>query len=135
MESGHVLFKKALQVLAFMALCATLYRTPWPLAATPIVMAGEARDFNGHDQKWWQERVKIWQKKKSDAQGHLAHAQDALNNIPFDPTYTYKAQKQAKIQKEIEADEAAVSEANRMLTDVLPEEARKAGAMPGWLRD
>lgn len=40
-----------------------------------------------------------------------------------------------KILLEMENDREQIREAERMLNEVLPEEARKAGAPPGWLRE
>jgi hypothetical protein len=95
----------------------------------------EAVDFNGHNRDWWQRRVQEWQNKKADAQEKLADAQERLGQERFLNATTGNMQRIQDISAEVSMYEAQILEAENMLTDGLPDEARRAQAPPGWLRD
>lgn len=107
-----------------------------PLAEAPEAMApsGQA-DAQGHDRAWWQGQMKKWREKKSEAERQLAEAKGRLNRILMSFPSIARRQKEAEIREEIKEYEEQIQEAARMLSEVLPEEARKAGAPPGWLRE
>ncbi|MFY9269544.1 MAG: DUF4124 domain-containing protein [Candidatus Manganitrophaceae bacterium] len=93
-------------------------------------------DSQGHDRAWWQARVKEWKGKKEEAEQNLSDAKGRLNKLLAltSPTLA-RRQKETEIREEIKKYEEALQEANQMLNERLPEEARKGGALPGWLRD
>ena len=92
-------------------------------------------DLRGHDRQWWQSRMQEWRNRKADAEGSLVDARDRLRRERFLDSNVGTYQRQQEILAEISTYEKQIREADRMLTDDLPEEARKAGAPPGWLRD
>lgn len=93
------------------------------------------RDNQGHDREWWQARVNGWRQKKGDAERKLAEANGRLGKIRrVNPTVALK-QEEAAVREEIRRRQGEIKEAERMLKEQLPEEARKAEAPPGWLRE
>jgi hypothetical protein len=92
-------------------------------------------DLKGHDRQWWQSRMQEWRNRKANAEGKLADARDRLRRERFSDANVGTYQRQRDIADEISNYEEQIREAERMLTDELPEEARKAGAPPGWLRE
>jgi Domain of unknown function (DUF4124) len=101
----------------------------------PRVSPSEAVDSNGHNREWWQERVQEWQSIKADAQAKLADAQDRLGHARYLDSTPAQTQKIQEISAEISKYEKKIQEADDMLTDGLADEARKAHAPPGWLRE
>lgn len=95
----------------------------------------EAVDGQGHTREWWRERVQEWEKRRTDAQANLADAQARLGHERFLNATTGNMERIQDISAEVSKYEAEVREAEDMLTDGLPDEARKAQAPPGWLRD
>jgi hypothetical protein len=101
----------------------------------PQVSAPEAVDARGHNREWWWQRVQEWQTKKADAQTKLADAQERLGRERFLNATTGNMERIQEISAEVSTYEAQIREAENMLTDGLPDEARKAQAPPGWLRE
>lgn len=125
---------------------------PVPSRTAPSTHAEPAvpADDNGHTQIWWKGRVTEWKKKLADAQERYAKAQDDWNkynglvgNLPagnkanpsvsdFQATQYQDLRGAARVA--MDQAQADMDEARRMLEEVLPDEARKAGAPPGWAR-
>lgn len=101
----------------------------------PTMAPSEAVDFHGHNRDWWRQRVQEWQDKKTDAQAKLADAQERLGQERFLNATAGNMQRIQDISAEVTMYEAQILEAENMLTDGLPDEARRAQASPGWLRD
>jgi hypothetical protein len=101
----------------------------------PQVSPSEALDARGHNREWWQQRVQEWQTRKADAQARLADAQERLGRERFLNATTGNMQRIQEISAEVSMYEEQIKEAENMLTDGLPDEARKAQAPPGWLRE
>lgn len=99
------------------------------------VAPSEPVDSRGHNQEWWRQRVQEWQDKKADAQAKLADAQERLGQERFLNATTGNMKRIQEISAEVEMYEQQIREAENMLTEVLPDEARKAQAPPGWLRE
>lgn len=99
------------------------------------VLPSEPVDFHGHTRDWWRQRVQEWQNKKADAQANLTDARERLGHERFLNATTGNMERIQGISAEVSKYEAEVREAENMLTDGLPDEARKAQAPPGWLRD
>jgi len=118
---------------------------PPPHAEPPV-----PADDNGHTQLWWKDRVTEWKKKLAEAQERYAKAQDDWNKynglvstVPagttanpsvsdFQATQYQDLRGAARVA--MDQAQADMDEARRMLEEVLPDEARKAGAPPGWAR-
>ena len=116
---------------------------PAPAAADPLDVEPESapdaeepaqtkveRDRDGHDEQWWRRRKEKLESRKRRIEAELAKLEDAapINVRGF---YTRKAlyergQKKERLKKELAEVEAQVA--------ALREEARRAGAPPGWLR-
>jgi len=102
-------------------------------------------DDNGHDEAWWHKRVNEWKKKKADAQARFDRAQSDWNKynglVTTSPAgvsqYDQLRFEDIRGASRVDMDEAQgqLDEASRMLNEVIPDEARKAGAPPGWVRD
>ena len=91
--------------------------------------SSEDVDFQGHNRQWWQQRLQDWRGRKASAEQRLAEARDRYNRLYSDH------QPLRAVRQEIEQYETDIREADRMLTDVIPDEARKAGVPPGWVRE
>ena len=100
-----------------------------------VMIASRDVDDQGHDREWWQKRVQEWERKKVGAQQQLARAQEEIKAIPLIPPTPERTQKREALRLEIQTSQAQIEEAEQMLNEKLPEEARKAGTPPGWLRE
>ena len=113
--------------------------------SVPAPTATEPTDDNGHTESWWKSRAKNWQEKKVDAEERYKQAEgdwakysgqlagvDPSSVSQYDLIRFQDLRGSARV--EMDRARADLDEANRMLNEVLPEEARKAGAPPGWLR-
>ncbi len=88
----------------------------------------------------WQQRIRDWKEQLADAEKRYKALEDERNKIiirlsapetalPGDRTRVIEIEGEMKtIQKEID-------DARNMIDVVIPEEARKAGIPPGWLRE
>jgi hypothetical protein len=97
--------------------------------------SSEDLDLAGHNRAWWKQRVQEWRNRKANAEGKLADARDRLRRERFLDANVGTYLRQQEILAEISAYEEQIREAERMIEEELPEEARKAGAPPGWLRE
>lgn len=101
--------------------------TPQP--PSPSLAPTEDADFQGHNRQWWQQRLQDWRGRKANSEQNLAEVRDRFNRLYFNNAFL------GDVRQEIERYEKEIREADRMLNDIIPEEARKAGAPPGWLRE
>jgi hypothetical protein len=119
---------------------------PAPYRAEPSVPA----DNNGHTQLWWKGKIAEWKKKLAEAQARYEKAQDDWNKynglvstLPagtttnptvsdFQATQYQDLRGSARVA--MDQAQADIEEAKRMLEEGLPDEARQAGAPPGWVR-
>ncbi|MGC2423401.1 MAG: hypothetical protein WA666_03490 [Nitrospirota bacterium] len=127
-----------------------LIPTPTP---GPAPSYSETTDDNGHDQYWWKRRVEEWNKKYDDAATKYKEANDDWNRYnglllgigggagasqanPSVSNYQVTQYQDLRGSARVRMDEAQsqMDEADNMLHQVIPEEARKAGAPPGWVR-
>jgi len=120
--------------------------TPPPSRAEPSVPS----DNNGHTQLWWKAQVSEWKKKLEDAQARYEKAQNDWNKynglvstVPagttanpsisdFQTTQYQDLRGAARVA--MDQAQADIDEAQMMLEVGLPDDARKAGAPPGWAR-
>lgn len=97
-------------------------------------------DSQGHDEAWWRDRVTALKKKKAELEKELApveaklgvYGQSAVRRqagVPPEQEQDYikLAVRRDEIKKEL-------ADIDYQLNEGLPDEARKAGAPPGWLR-
>ena len=93
-------------------------------------------DDEGHDEVWWQMRVQELHHRKElllVEKERLTTEMDPLGKLGLG---TLEANQRAKeINERLEQIDSEIETIESDLTVVLPEEARKANAPPGWLRD
>ena len=99
-----------------------------PLLPSP---PAEDTDLQGHGREWWYEKVRGWEEKRDQAMDRLEKLNLELQALKF---RNILFAEQNRIIEEIRQVERERQEAEQMLTEVLPEEARKAGTPSGWLR-
>jgi chromosome segregation ATPase len=87
----------------------------------------------------WQYRMGEWKKRLADAEkGHRALEQEKMDltrtwgSIALAPAE--HRQRAVDIELQMKALQAEIDTAKNMIDTVLPDEARKAGVPPGWLR-
>jgi len=88
----------------------------------------------------WQQRIQDWKEQLADAQKRYRDLdqkrRDALGMWGGSATGHLEGRAEAeKIQKEMDEVQLDIDEAKNMIETVIPEEARKAGIPPGWLRE
>ncbi len=116
-----------------------------PAGPPSIPEAQVPTDNDGHDELWWRDRTEVWRKKRDEAMVRYKKAEQQWNtyngllqNVNPNTISQYETTKYQDLMGagRVGMDNAQtdIDEANRMLNEVLPEEARKAGAPPGWLR-
>ncbi len=98
--------------------------TEGPSPATEPKLQGKA---------YWQARIAQWQQRKAAAEAELevVDAQILRTRTLTPPGFH---QTLAELMERRKALEETIRHAEDMLTNVIPEEARKAGVPPGWLR-
>ncbi len=109
----------------------------------PIPPAEESvKDDNGHDEAWWRGQINEWKKHKADAQARFDKAQADWNRLTGlisvgGTEFTVQRYSDSRGAARVEMDraQAEIDRADNMLNTVIPEEARKAGAPAGWVRD
>ncbi len=94
-------------------------------------------DDNGHDERWWSARVEPLLRALNRATRKLemarARAAPVAAELKRSPATPARLRRLEAAAAEVDRCAAEVAEARRALDD-LEEEARKAGALPGWLR-
>jgi len=103
---------------------------------TPSRFEAEQED----KQDAWKQRYQEWKERLKEAQKRC----DALEqkrtklNAPWGTTAAAPEQMRVEIDqtdKDLQSARAELEEARTMVNKVLPDEARKAGVPPGWLRE
>ncbi len=96
-------------------------------------------DDNGHDERWWNARAQPLAQRLNAAARTLQAARARVEKISIAMNRAGGRARAAMAQRlqaataEVERRAAELADARRALDD-LEEEARKAGALPGWLR-
>lgn len=96
----------------------------------------EPTDRNGRGEEWWRDRAERARQRLREAERELADAQSAADSWDRNPEVwgtEYWAMELARLRTRVERARIQVDEARRRWSD-LEEDARKAGAWPGWLR-
>ena len=107
---------------------------------------GAEPSFNSetvHDEQGkaeWQQRIKSWRDRLANAEAHYRELDQERTELlgvrgsaalaPLE-----NRQRAEQIVGEMKDVQSQIDEARRMLEEVIPEEARKAGVPPGWLRE
>ena len=101
---------------------------------TPL-LADTKTDLQGNDRKWWQKLAKRWYKKKRDAEDRIKEIQLEIRQLSShrDMTREKRVKEELRMKKLLEAAVLRRDLANRMLTEGLPDEAKKAAAPLQWL--
>ena len=103
------------------------------LAATLVATSSFAADLDEAARKdYWQKRYEMVLNQSSAAETRLAAAERALRKA----RHRDRLKGQARIDINLELDAARKeAEAARKLLAQFPEAARRAGVLPGWLRE
>ena len=88
----------------------------------------------------WQRRLRDWKGRLADAQGrYQALDQKRLESLGkwrgADSGHREGLVEADRIQQEMKEVQKEIDEAKDMIETVIPEEARRAGIPPGWLRE
>jgi hypothetical protein len=110
---------------------------PQGQAYTPDSGSGDA---NAAARSEWQQRIREWKKREADAENRyhdLERKRDELFRAWGSPSMAPPENRirAGQIEQEMKDAQAEIDEAKNMLNSVIPEEARKAGVPPGWLRE
>ncbi len=103
-------------------------------------------DNNGHDRLWWKSRLERWKNKNQKAAEKYKAASDDWNRYNgllqgvsatgsvsnFQVTQYQDLRGAARVRMDDAQKE--MDNAENMINRVIPDEARKAGAPPGWVR-
>lgn len=110
--------------------------TPTVPPSTDATENAAVLDNQGHDEQWWQARVQELHRRKKALlaeKERLTANMDPLGKLGLG---SVEANQQAKEMKErLEQIDSEIAGIEYDLTVLLPEEARKANAPPGWLRE
>ncbi len=84
----------------------------------------------------WQERIKEWKDKLSDAEKRYHELEQERSKI-YTGAFAWPGNKVKadEIEQKMTAVSQEIAKAKDMIQNVIPEEARKAGVPPGWLRE
>ncbi len=88
----------------------------------------------------WQQRIRDWKERLADAQKRYKALEDERSAIIMrwgvtanaSPAYRTRA---AELDEEMKEVQKEIDEARNMIDVVIPDESRKAGVPPGWLRE
>jgi len=103
----------------------------------PVVMVGEHKDKNGKGEEWWRRRAVNLRRQLADLQDEYAVLQKHEQDQERKQQKTIGKRKKtaaSRDKKELQL-EKKIAAATRRLEVELPEEARRADAYPGWIRE
>ncbi|MEW6325588.1 MAG: DUF4124 domain-containing protein [Nitrospirota bacterium] len=104
--------------------------------STPAESAppAEETDLFGHDEAWWKARVESLRAQRTKTQQEREAAEQKFNQLRYFGRETLEElQEQQMLQRHIDQLTEQLAKIDQQ-TRALSEEARKAGAPPGWLR-
>ncbi len=88
----------------------------------------------------WQQRIKDWKMRLADAEKHYRDLEQERNDLfrawgspALAPIKN--RQRAEEIDQEMKTVQQEIDESKNMLEVAIPEEARKSGVPPGWLRE
>jgi len=101
-----------------------------PAESTPLL------DHNGHDRAWWQARVHELKAQRAELVDQRKQVEKKSNEIQYFGRQTYgELNEVQKLRDQINDIGDQIKVIDQQLAHDLPNEARQAGAPPGWLRD
>jgi hypothetical protein len=83
--------------------------------------------------KWWRDLVRKWEKKRKDAEGRLEELEIEIHLIERKMPEKNREKEKTRLSNLMKAARLRRDVAERMLTDGLPDEARRAGVPAEWL--
>ena len=97
----------------------------------------EHRDKYGRGEEFWRKKATSLRMKLRDQQDEYAAAKKELNDAEQKPqnSHSAKKKKRSSLDKKMAKLEKDMAKTRRRLEVDLPEEARKADAYPGWIRE
>ncbi len=102
----------------------------------PTVLFEQKTDLYEKDKKWWQGLVRKWEEKKREAENRIEELNLELRELESNKRIVAGGDKEkSRLTRLVQGAELRKGVAIRMLTEGLPEEARKAGAPMEWLND
>lgn len=105
-------------------------------APAPPALSDQEADAQGHDREWWRRLVRRWERKRNRAEERIEALNMELRQLQFRSIDPHRREKEKQgLLKEIRSADEKLKEANYMLAEGLPSEARRAGAPPGWVRE
>ncbi len=95
------------------------------------------KDKNGRGEGYWRKRADDLRRKLRDQEAGYSHIQNQLTDLDRDPDGLNAKNKKlrASLEKKKGKLEKDIARTRRMLDEDLPEEARRADAYPGWIRE
>ena len=119
------------------------HRTNAPSTPKEIIPY-EPTDNNGHTEKWWRSRIDKLKKDRAFAEKRYKEAEAEWNQYvgiisnlgPSAAQYDIIKYQDLRGAARVKMDQAQadMDDIDHQLNESLPEEARKAGAPPGWVR-
>ncbi|HUJ17838.1 MAG TPA: DUF4124 domain-containing protein [Nitrospirota bacterium] len=108
-----------------------------PARPDDTVASREHRDKNGHGEEYWRKRAANYRLKLRNQQDEYDLVLKQLDDQDQKPKKiaTKKKKTRSSLEKKKLKIEKDMSQTRRMLEVDLPEEARRADAYPGWLRE
>jgi len=93
-------------------------------------------DHNGHDKAWWQARVQELKDQRAELVEQRKQLEKKSNEIQYFGRQTYgELNEVQQLRDQINDIVDQIKAIDQQLSTDLPNEARLAGAPPGWLRD
>lgn len=102
------------------------------LRGTKTAKAAAHKDKDGRGEEYWRKKASILRTKLRDQQDEYAAAVKELNS---ENSGKPSKKKRASLEKKTAKLEREIAKTKRKLEVELPEEARKADAYPGWIRE
>jgi hypothetical protein len=100
----------------------------------PSVLFEQKTDSSGNNKQWWQKLVKKWEGKKREAEYRIEELQIEIRQTEINSRVMAGAEKEKRrLLRLVQAAQLRKEVAIRMLTEGLPDEARRAGAPLEWL--
>lgn len=111
-------------------------REAMPEAAELEVPEFEPTDRDGHGEGWWRPRAERARRRLAHAEADLRSAERAADHWDSNPEVwgtEYWAMELSRLRARVERSRMELAEEQRRWAELV-EDARKAGAYPGWLR-
>jgi hypothetical protein len=106
----------------------------------PSSSGHDSRSSEAADRQAWQQRIRDWKVKQAEAEKRYQDLDRERNDLirPWGSAALAPIASRQRIEKigqEMHEVQQEIVNARNMIEAVIPEEARKAGVPPGWLRD